>query len=79
MNLTLSSDIVSINGKSIPKIYGGFSDEQPVILAKQIANIHGYKLAKVNQLINKTFSNNKIQISSKEQISKSFELDRSFC
>ncbi|MEK7487370.1 MAG: hypothetical protein AABZ60_23820 [Planctomycetota bacterium] len=52
MNLILSHEKVLINGKSIPKIYGGFGSGQPAILAKQVATIHGRELFKINQLIN---------------------------
>jgi len=45
-------ETVMINGKSIPKIYGGFGDGQPCILAKQIAELHERELFKINQLIN---------------------------
>ena len=41
-----------VNGKSIPKIYGGFGIGQPSILAKQIADLHGYELREINQIIN---------------------------
>ncbi len=50
--LTLSDQTVTINGKTIPKIYGGFGAGQPAILAKQIAELHGRELFKINQLIN---------------------------
>jgi len=51
MNLVLSSEEVVIEGKIIPKIYGGFGPNQPSILAKQIAEIHGYQLKDINKLI----------------------------
>ena len=50
-------DII-INGKQdfmgveIPVIEGGFSEGQKVILAKTIAEIHGYKVDRINTLIN---------------------------
>ena len=39
-------------GMEIPVIEGGFGKDQKVILAKTIAEIHGMKLFKVNELIN---------------------------
>lgn len=39
-------------GKEIPVIEGGFGEDQKVMLAKTIADIHGMKLFKVNELIN---------------------------
>lgn len=53
MNLILSRETVTVNGKSIPKIYGGFGVGQPVILAKQVAEIHEYEVREINQLVNK--------------------------
>jgi hypothetical protein len=52
MNLILSHESVTVNGKSIPKIHGGFGIGQPSILAKQIADLHGYELREINQIIN---------------------------
>lgn len=52
MNLMLSNEHIVVNSKSIPKIYGGFGNNQPSILAKQIANLHGYKLKEINQIVN---------------------------
>ena len=39
-------------GKEIPVIEGGFGEDQKVMLAKTIADIHGMKLFIVNELIN---------------------------
>ena len=39
-------------GKEIPIIEGGFGEDQKVMLAKTVAEIHGMKLFKVNELIN---------------------------
>ncbi|MEK7482772.1 MAG: ORF6N domain-containing protein [Planctomycetota bacterium] len=52
MNLTLSNEKVLVNGKSIPKIYGGFGNNQPSILAKQVAEIHDYEVKRINELVN---------------------------
>jgi very-short-patch-repair endonuclease len=52
MQLILSEQTVTINGKPIPKVYGGFGNNQPSILAKQIADLHDYKLKEINQIIN---------------------------
>ena len=52
MNLVLSTEQVVISGKNIPKIYGGFGANQPSILAKQVAELHGYQLKEINQIIN---------------------------
>jgi hypothetical protein len=52
MELVLSSETVTINGKTIPKIYGGFGPGQPAILAKQVAEIHGYEVKRINELVN---------------------------
>lgn len=53
MKLTLSSETVTINGQTIPKVYGGFCAGQPAILAKQVAKIHEYEVKKINELVNK--------------------------
>ena len=45
-------------GFNIPIIEGGFGENQRVILAKTVANIHGRELRLINEAIN-----NKIQIS----------------
>lgn len=42
----------SFMGVKIPVIEGGFGEGQKVILAKTIAEIHGMRIAKVNELIN---------------------------
>jgi len=39
-------------GIEVPQIYGGFGDNQKVMLAKTIAEIHGRELFNVNKLIN---------------------------
>ena len=39
-------------GIEIPIIEGGFGENQKVILAKTISEIHGQPLKKINQLIN---------------------------
>lgn len=52
MNLVLSQDKIWVNGKTIPKLFGGFGPGQPSILAKQIADLHNYKLKEINQLLN---------------------------
>jgi hypothetical protein len=52
MNLILSHESVSVNGKSIPKVYGGFGAGQASILAKQVAEIHGYEVKRINELMN---------------------------
>jgi len=51
-NLTIANETININGKSIQKIYGGFGNNQPCILAKQIAEIHGYEVKEINRAIN---------------------------
>ncbi|OPH47596.1 hypothetical protein BC351_10415 [Paenibacillus ferrarius] len=43
---------VSFMGKEIPKVFGGFGEDKPVLLAKTIAKIHERDLFKVNELIN---------------------------
>jgi len=53
MELILGKENITINGKTIPKIYGGFGDRQPALLVRQIAKIHCYEVKKLNQLINK--------------------------
>ena len=45
-------------GFNIPIIEGGFGENQRVILAKTVTNIHGRELRLINEAIN-----NKIQIS----------------
>lgn len=39
-------------GKEIPIVYGGFGENQKVILAKDIAKIHDVQLKDINRLIN---------------------------
>lgn len=39
-------------GMDIPVVYGGFGEEQRVILARDIAKIHKTELKKINELIN---------------------------
>ena len=39
-------------GKEIPVIEGGFGEGQKVILAKTVAEIHGVRIGKINELIN---------------------------
>jgi hypothetical protein len=39
-------------GISVPNLYGGFGENQKVMLAKTIAEIHGRELFKINELIN---------------------------
>ena len=53
MNLILSDQTVTVNSKTIPKLYGGFGAGQPAILAKQVAEIHGYTVKQINQLVYK--------------------------
>lgn len=53
MKLILSDQSVSINGKTIPKLFGGFGAGQPAILTKQVAIIHDYEVREINQLVNK--------------------------
>ena len=52
MELILSDQTVTVNGKTISKIYGGFGNNQHSILAKQIADLHDYKLKEINQILN---------------------------
>lgn len=52
MNELQVKGIQSFMGKEIPVIEGGFGENQKVILAKTIAEIHGMNLGKINQLIN---------------------------
>ena len=40
-------------GKEIPIIYGGFGNEQKVVLARDVAEIHGTELKTINQNINR--------------------------
>lgn len=42
----------SFMGKEMPVIEGGFGKGQKVILAKTIAEIHGMRIGKINELIN---------------------------
>lgn len=42
----------SFMGKEIPVVEGGFGEGQKVILAKTIAEIHGMRIGKINELIN---------------------------
>lgn len=42
----------SFMGKEIPVVEGGFGKGQKVILAKTIAEIHGMRIGKINELIN---------------------------
>ena len=40
-------------GFNIPVIEGGFGENQKVILAKTVAEIHGEDLKRINQIINR--------------------------
>ncbi|OQX19625.1 MAG: hypothetical protein BWK80_36660 [Desulfobacteraceae bacterium IS3] len=50
-NIRLSNEVVTINGHPVKKIYGGFGDNQPCILAKQVAELHGQALKEINRLV----------------------------
>ena len=39
-------------GIEVPNVYGGFGEDQKVILAKTVAELHDRPLKKVNELIN---------------------------
>lgn len=52
MNNILVKGVQNFLGKEIPVVEGGFSENQKVMLAKTIAEIHGMELREVNQLIN---------------------------
>ena len=39
-------------GVNIPVIHGGFGENQKVMLAKTISEVHGVELRKINELIN---------------------------
>ncbi|OQX27401.1 MAG: hypothetical protein BWK80_05450 [Desulfobacteraceae bacterium IS3] len=52
MKFFTDDDVVVINGKAVKKIYGGFGTGQPAILAKQAAELHGYEVREINQLVN---------------------------
>jgi len=43
---------VKVCGMEIPNVYGGFGEDQKVILAKTVAELHDKKLSHVNELIN---------------------------
>ncbi len=49
--MILSKGIVAINRHSVRKGYGGFGDNQPCILAKQVAELHGQALKEINRLV----------------------------
>ncbi len=51
-NMRLSNEVVTINGHPVKKIYGGFGDNQPCILAKQVAELHGQALKEINRIVN---------------------------
>mgnify|MGYP001574497387 CR=1 FL=1 len=53
MSLVFNEETVTIRGKTIPKIYGGFGEGQPAILAKQVSEVHGYTVKQINQLVYK--------------------------
>lgn len=45
-----------INGKQIKVIEGGFGENQKILFAKQIAEIHNVEVKRINELINKNRS-----------------------
>jgi len=51
--LTLSGELVFIEGHPVEKIHGGFGDSQPCILAKQVAELHNYDLGEINRIVNR--------------------------
>ncbi len=55
MKFFTDDDVVIINGKAVKKIYGGFGMGQPAILAKQVAELHGYELKEINRIVNKHY------------------------
>ena len=48
---------VKVCGIDVPNIYGGFSKDQKVMLAKTVATIHSKELKHVNELINNNINN----------------------
>ena len=52
MNNILVKGVKNFLGKEIPVVEGGFSENQKVMLAKTIAEIHEMKMDKINELIN---------------------------
>lgn len=52
MNNILVKGVQNFLGKEIPIVEGGFSENQKVMLAKTIAEIHETEIKKVNELIN---------------------------
>lgn len=51
-NELIVSGKTKVCGVEVPNIYGGFSDNQRVILVKTIAELHDKKVSHINQLIN---------------------------
>ena len=56
-NVLMIKGKTKVCGVDIPNIYGGFSDNQKVMLAKTVAIIHDKQLKHVNELINKNLNN----------------------
>lgn len=44
---------MTISGRPVKKIYGGFGDNQPCILAKQVAELHDYDIGEINRIVNR--------------------------
>ena len=42
-------------GREIQVLEGGFGENQRIITAKEVANIHGVEVRKINELINNNF------------------------
>jgi len=57
MELTVKGK-VKVCGIEVPNIYGGFGEDQRVILAKTISQIHNRQLKKINELINNHIEDN---------------------
>jgi len=51
-NLALKGK-VNVCGMEVPNIYGGFGENQKVILAKTVADLHNVELSVVNRNINR--------------------------
>lgn len=49
-------------GIDIPVIEGGFGENQKVILAKTVAEIHGVKVKEFNKLINNNIDELKLEL-----------------
>ena len=57
INKLVVKGTIKVCGINVQNIYGGFSKDQKVMLAKTVATIHSKELKHVNELINNNINN----------------------